>query len=98
MSLVEQAKALLARRRIDSAARELFATPQGRIVFADLLRRTGVLSVSFVPGDAGYGTTFNAGRQSIGQEYLELMRWSEMETAKLSERRTADVLEVLGEE
>lgn len=97
MSLVEQAKALLARRRIDSAARELFATPQGRVVFHDLLRRSGLLSVSHVPGEPD-STAFNAGRQSIGQEYLELMRWSEMEMAALSRERTGDVLDVLGEE
>lgn len=50
--------------------REAVSTPAGRRTYWAILEKCKVFVNSYVHGDNGYGSTFNAGRQSIGQELI----------------------------
>ncbi len=74
----------IARRRLsraDAAAeasalrvayRQVFGSPSGQEVLADLLRNTGVSRVSFVPGDPGL-SAFHEGQRRVGLYLVEMI-------------------------
>lgn len=96
-SLAERGLNLLSRRRrVDRAVRELFASPDGRVVLVELLGITGVLATSHVRGDS-HDTAFNEGRRSVGLELMARLRWTEAELQMLSQERATDSALDLGE-
>lgn len=64
--------ALEAQREIDDL-RAVMRTPEGRRVFARVLERTGVESISFTGNSQ---TFFNEGRRSVGVELKNLLKAS----------------------
>lgn len=58
------------RRRDLNDIRHVISTPQGRRSYWKILEVCQVYNSTYVHGDQGYGTTYNAGRQSVGQELI----------------------------
>lgn len=46
--------------------RKVISTPEGRRFYWRLLGEGMIFKDGYVHGDAGYGTTFNAGRRKVG--------------------------------
>lgn len=74
----------------------VYASPDGREVFDDLLREAGVLEVSTVAGDP-YMTHFNDGKKAIGLYIFAQMRWSAGELRELAAAQTQRQVEAVAE-
>lgn len=89
---LERDKAL--RERELSDIRFIIKSPQGRRFYWRTMGVTKMFAESYIPGDEGYGTTFNVGRQSVGQWLLkELLEakpdaFIQMQNESLSESKS----------
>ncbi len=93
MSPLDALGRALRRQRIGAAYRQVFGTPEGKVVLRDLLGTAGVLAVSHEPGDSHH-TAFVDGRRSMGLEIMQRMRWTEGELNALAAERTAERLAI----
>lgn len=84
--------AFIARFRIANLYRDVFNSPDGRKVLADLCNRAGLLAVSAERGDP-YMTHFNDGKRALVLEILDLVRWDAEEVVRLAEERDARIEE-----
>ena len=92
---LERARSLgAAQRRQKATARaynELFGSPAGEIVLADILREAGILAVGYVRGDPDTAV-WHDGRRSLALFILDRLRWRETELVKLARATTAETL------
>lgn len=66
--------------------------PDGRIVFADLAKRSGFLDTATVPGDP-FMTHFNDGRATMFRELVDILRMSMAEIFEIAKTRTPEELQ-----
>lgn len=96
MSLYEQTKAVIkiAKQRMQIAGdyHTVYNMAEGERMIVDLLRESGVLSVSHVAGDPG-SSAFNDGKRAMGLYLIQRLRWSEGQLVKLARIQTADELD-----
>lgn len=88
-ALISYAKARLTKARDYQA---VYGSPEGQRVLIDILRRSGVLTVSHVAGDPGT-SQFNDGARSVGLYLCEQLRWNEPELVALARLQTGEDLE-----
>lgn len=82
--------ALRQRAQITGAWRAIERTPEGKRVIADLMRATGVLAETHVPGDS-HESAHRAGARSIGLHVIDRLRWTETDLLRLAQARADDV-------
>lgn len=78
---------------LSHAYHDVYATPQGKVVFEDLMRKGGMLETSPDPADS----RFFEGRRSLALEICKALRWTESEMITLAQAQTREDLERLVE-
>lgn len=77
-----------------SAYREVFGGERGRLVLADILRRSGIAARGYNPGEPGDVMFFREGRRSLGLEIVEMVnRDPHAALAMLQSGEVADLLQ-----
>jgi hypothetical protein len=81
-------RAMLRRSQISDTYKRVYATPDGRLMIHDLLKRAGILEVATVGGDP-YMTHFRDGRRSLAQEVMDELRFDVNRIIELAAEREA---------
>lgn len=84
--------AFRARTRRAQVYRTVYASPEGKIMIEDLLKKGGILEAA--PAE---DSRFYEGRRSLALEILNELRWSESEMVHLAEETTTRTLTEIGD-
>lgn len=94
-SLHSRARAIVSfvrvKMKLASAYQAVYASPDGALVIADILREAGILSVAHVEGDPGT-SAFNDGKRAMALHVVQRLRWSEGELVALARQQTSEDL------
>lgn len=62
------------KKHLLAAYRNVFNTPEGKIVFHDLMRRTHMVRSTFVSGDT-HAAAFKEGERNVGMQILSFLNY-----------------------
>lgn len=78
-----------------AAYREVFCGERGRMVLADILRRAGLMTRGYAPGEPVEATIFREGRRSVALEIVEMVNRDP--NAALEMARSGEVADLYAE-